>query len=119
MLSLLFRASLPAYVWGEKTLLDVENSNIPTDTAFFLGSIKHDDTVNPESVRKIAIKLAQASNNVHLFESDNKEIEHIKLSKDINYQQAVNAFFEKYNLPHDEKLAQAGREILKTTVIKK
>jgi len=41
------------------------------------------------------------------------------LSKDTNYQKAVNAFFAKYKLPHDETLAQAGREILTATEIKK
>jgi len=113
----IFKAWFPAYVWNQKTILTIPSENIPTDIPIFIGSLEHDKVANPKNAEDIANKLAEVCKNVYLFKSTNRALTHGKIGQDKRYQQAVNAFLKKNNLPHNPERSEAGEESLEKLII--
>lgn len=82
------------------------------DTPIFIGNIKQDSITSDRTVTNLVKQLRKISKNpIYYFISD-ESITHAYLSTSTAYQQAVNAFLKKYNLPCDENLAEQGQELL-------
>jgi hypothetical protein len=88
--------------------------HIPADVPIFIGNLKNDTLTSDETVTRLVTKLRQTlkKNPLYYFVSDDTKLKHASLSKSLAYQQAVNAFLKKYNLPHDPQLAQQGEGLL-------
>lgn len=108
---LLFRFFCPKY--KENGDQQVDLNTIPSDLPIFIGHLKQ-DTFNPtEPVENIIKELKTTGHkNVYYLLNDTK-ISHARFTTDKQFQQAVNAFLHKYDLPCNENLAQQGAELLK------
>ncbi len=92
---------------------EIEPLYIEKDVPIFIGTLKQDAYTSFATVTDLVQKLRKKSSNpLYYFVCDDPTLVHAQLSKSQSYQQAVNAFLKKYNLPHDQKLAEQGKELL-------
>ncbi len=92
---------------------EIESLHIAKDVPIFIGTLKQDAYTSFGTVTNLVRALRKKSSNpLYYFVCDDSMLVHAQLSKSKTYQQAVNAFLKKYNLPHDEKLAEQGQELL-------
>lgn len=92
---------------------EIEPLHIAKDVPIFIGNIKQDTVTSDKTVTTLVKELRKKSQNpIYYFICDDPTLVHAQLSKSKTYQQAVNAFLKKYNLPCDETLAEQGKELL-------
>lgn len=85
------------------------NQNVP----IFIGTIKQDTVTAEKTVTRLVQQLRTTTNNpIYYFICDDPTIQHARLSASKDYQKAVNAFLQRYNLPHDPELAAQGQQLL-------
>ncbi len=109
----LFSFYYPNYS-SEKATQQEETSPLclAQDVPIFIGNIKGDPISSHASVTALVKKLRKNSKNpIYYFISD-ESITHAYLNTSKQYQQVVNAFLKKYNLPYDDELASQGEEQL-------
>ncbi len=88
------------------------------DVPIFIGNIKQDSITSDHTVTNLVKQLRKISKNpIYYFISD-ESITHAYLSTSTAYQQAVNTFLKKYNLPCDENLAEQGQELLEKALLR-
>ena len=89
-------------------------ADIKKDMPLFLACSLTDWLVPASSTMALYKKLVETGHTqVYLFIANKSKHSKIIFSDDgERYMQAINAFFKKYNLPHNETLAQIGQSIL-------
>ncbi|MEX0849370.1 MAG: hypothetical protein WD055_04015 [Candidatus Dependentiae bacterium] len=85
---------------------------IPTQTPIFIGHLYHDALVSDELIKQMVTTLRDSGHAVYLLVIDDHTKSHSRLYQTEPFVKAVNAFFKKYNLPHDAILAHEGRFLL-------
>jgi|GEM_PF-1378824 len=90
----LFRLTFPNYKWNEKNMLDWA-TNLPSHIPILIGYLRQDKVANYEDILKIAQRFKQAGKNVEVFESQHQLLKHGHLSKDENFQKAVQNFLAR------------------------
>lgn len=88
--------------------------NINKDIPIFIVHLNNDSYVSNESMFCIVKTMAAKNKNIHLLvlHDPTKKTKHGKLTVIKPFQQAVNAFYKKYDLPCNEELAQEGETVL-------
>lgn len=113
LLHFLFKNYFPNYDSNNTSTLNaLEKLHVTPETPFFIGHIKGDNITTDEKVSLLVKTLrATRTNPIYFFVCD-EALDHGKLSRSQAYQQTVNAFLKKYDLPHDASLAEQGEESL-------
>lgn len=88
-----------------------ELKHIPKHIPIFIGHLKDDCLVSNNMIKSIVKLLRDSGHTVYLLVIEDRTKSHSRLYQTEPFQQAVNAFLKTLNLPHDEDLAQAGKEI--------
>lgn len=113
LLNSLFSIYFPCYHSEEGSLLhNLSNLHLSDDTPIFIGHIQDDQITTNEKVSLLVSTLRTTRKNPVYFFVCTEKLDHGKLSKSLAYQQTVNAFLKKYDLPHDAALAEQGSELL-------
>lgn len=81
-------------------------------TPIFIAHRIGDSVISHRDI-KLLVKRLQRNKDVYLLEVTDNSVPHSRLSHIPELQQALNAFYARYDLPHDPKLAQEGKELLK------
>lgn len=89
-----------------------ELKHIPKHIPIFIGHLKDDCLVANTMIQNMVKTLRDSGHTVYLLVIDDKTKSHSRLYQTVPFQQTVNAFLKAYNLPHDDLLAQAGKELL-------
>lgn len=90
-------------------------SKIQRDIPILIVCSQQDPLVPASSSIRLYRALIQAGHN-HTYLLVTKEGRHAKIisdADDTTYKKVVHAFYKKYNLPHDNRYAQQGKNILK------
>ena len=81
----------------------------------FIAHLFNDTHVNNQSMFEL-VKTIRDSGHHHLYfftlNSPTKKVVHGRLQETKPYAQALNAFYEKHNLPYDPALAKQGKQLL-------
>lgn len=81
-------------------------------TPIFIAHRLNDSVISHRDI-KLLVNRLRDNKDVYLLEITNTESPHSRLSHIPELQQALNAFYATYDLPHDLQLAQKGKELLK------
>lgn len=85
--------------------------HLPKNLPIFIGHTKNDPLIPFDNIT-ILINGLKNNNVGHIYFLLLDNAKHSMLTLTEEFQQAVNAFLHKYNLPCNETLAQAGTELL-------
>jgi hypothetical protein len=86
--------------------------NIPQEIPIFIAHLKNDCLVADDMIRAMVKELADSGHTVYLLVIDDPTKSHSRLYQTEPFKLAVNAFFKRYNIPHNEELAHKGRFLL-------
>ena len=89
-----------------------ELKNIPQHIPILIGHLKGDSLVSDQMMQQMVKVLRDSGHIVYLLVIDDKTKSHSRLYQTKPFQQTANAFLKKYNLPHDETLADEGAVML-------
>ncbi len=107
------RYTLPNVNLDQDNLADrlpLINNKIPIFVTHRMG----DTVISYHDIQLLVNRLQKSGNkNVYLLQVTDNTAPHSRLSHITEVQQALNAFYAKYNLPHDPVLAQEGKKLLK------
>jgi hypothetical protein len=88
---------------------------LPKQLPIFVAHLFNDTHVNNRSMFEL-VKILRDSGHHDLYffvlHSPTKKVIHGRLQETKSYVQALNAFYEKHNLPHDPMLAKQGKQLL-------
>jgi len=109
----LMQYALPSVNFEDDNLTDhlpLIKLNIPIFIAHRMG----DSVISYRDIQLLVNSLQKSGNkDVYLLEVTDTSAAHSRLSHIPELQQALNAFYAQYNLPHNPNLAQEGKELLK------
>jgi hypothetical protein len=94
----------------EITMADLRT--IPTEIPIFIAHLKNDCLVPDDLIRTMIKELADSGHIVYLLVIDDPSKNHSRLYQTEPFKWAVNAFFKRYNIPHNAELAHKGRFLL-------
>lgn len=113
LLLALMHYALPSVKIEEDTLshrLNLINSKMP----IFIAHRVNDSVISYNDIQLLVNTLQKGGNqDVYLLEVKDESASHSRLSHIPELQQALNAFYARYNLPHNAMLAQEGEMLLK------
>lgn len=89
-----------------------ELKHIPTHIPIFIGHLKDDSLISNKMIQNMAKILRDSGHIVYLLVIDDKTKSHSRLYQTEPFAQAVNAFLKTYHLPHDQHLADKGKNFL-------
>lgn len=113
----LFRFVLPNHLYEETSLLQKIDA-IPKDLPILVIHIINDTVVYDEDIKLLLQTLLETGHtSVHLLLYNDHNLNHYTVAKASTYAPAVNAFLQKYDLPHTETLAQQGAETVPATTV--
>lgn len=101
----------PTYLKRNDLTMD-ELKSIPFGIPIFIGHLLGDSLVSDQMIKDMVKILQDSGHIVYLLVIDDKTKSHSRLYQTKPFQQAVNAFLKKYDLPHDETLAAEGATML-------
>jgi hypothetical protein len=105
-----FRALFPNHRYQESSILERVH-NIPQELPMLIIHVKGDSVVYDGDIQALLQKLLETGHTrVHVLLLDNKHLDHYTMSTAPVYPQAINAFLQTYDLPHDHELAQTRYE---------
>lgn len=96
------------------TLLDAAAA-LPKHLPIFVAHLLNDTHVSNEDMLEFIKTIRDSEHHdLYLFvlDSPTKKVVHGRLQETKPYVQALNAFYEKHNLPHDPVLAKQGKQLL-------
>jgi fermentation-respiration switch protein FrsA (DUF1100 family) len=86
---------------------------IPAELPILLIHTKNDKFVATSKVNKLIVDLHTSGHeNVYYLLIEDEQAKHAALTYNSQFQYITHAFLKKYNLPHDEKQAMYGKELL-------
>jgi hypothetical protein len=78
----------------------------------FIAHRKNDAIISYNDIKLLVNSLLTNGNPVYLLELADDAASHSRLSHIPEFQQALNAFYARYNAPHNESLAGQGKQAL-------
>jgi len=112
-LNLFLSIYFPLYEKEQESLIDnLDHLSLAQNVPIFIGHIKGDQITTDEKVMLLVKTLRRKCTNPIYFFICAEPLDHGALSKSTTYQQVINAFLKKYNLPHNTLLAEQGLELL-------
>ena len=112
LLQSFMRYTLPSVNFDQDNLADrlpLINNKLP----IFIAHRMDDAVISYHDIQLLVNSLKKSGNkDVYLVEVTDNASPHSRLSHITEVQQALNAFYAKYNLPHNPTLAQEGEELL-------
>jgi hypothetical protein len=112
LVHLFFKFWFPQYDAHYASFLD-NLSAIPRDLPILIGHIEHDKVIAWEDIQALVKGLiATGHTELYLARINDPSISHARLSSTTQFQNTLNAFLERYTIPHNYRKALAGRELL-------
>ena len=89
--------------------------NIPHELPILIGHVEHDKVIAWSDIQDLVSGLIKTGHTqVYLARITDPSISHARLNSNEQFRQVLNAFLAHYNLPHDNKMARAGADLLET-----
>lgn len=106
------RYTLPSVNLDQDNL--AERLHLINHMPIFIAHRIGDSVISHRDIQLLVNRLQNSGNaDVYLLEVTDTDSPHSRLSHIPEVQQALNAFYASYDLPHDPQLAQEGKELLK------
>lgn len=112
LVHLFFKVWFPQYDSHYPSFLD-NIAAIPHNLPILIGHVENDKVIAWDDIR-ILVKALVASGHTELYLAriNDPSISHARLSTNAQFQNILNAFLERYNIPHNYRKALAGRKLL-------
>lgn len=102
---------LPAYEPNADLTLDALK-NIPYNIPIFIAHLHNDKLLDNETAKKIVNTLRDNGCSVYFLVIDHPHTQHSCIATSAPFIHGLNAFYKKYNLPHNQQFAHIGSDIL-------
>lgn len=104
-------AILPKYKPEEEITLE-KLASVPKDIPIFFAHLYNDKLIDNQAAKDIVNTLHDSGHTVYFIVIDNPKVCHSCIATTPPFIKAINAFYKKYDLPHNAAHAQEGQDIL-------